>query len=309
MPETVIKVENLVKRYGELVAVDHVSFDVSKGEIFAFLGPNGAGKTTTVEIIECLRPLTQGAVEVLGLNVINPHAVSKIKERIGVLPQDFSALDRLTVRENLTLFAKMYENPGSIDELINLLGLSDKSNARFGSLSGGLRQRVGVAAALVNNPDLVFLDEPTTGLDPEIRRTTWSVISGLKHSGKTIFLTTHYMEEAQFLADRIAIIVKGKIAAIGTPTELMERYGGGKMMVFKNLGEQGSAALRADFEHVQMRGTDYILPFTRTSEIQKALTALSQRGLSGELEVKSPTIEEVFLKLTGFTITQGGETA
>lgn len=309
MPETVIKVENLVKRYGELVAVDHVSFDVSKGEIFAFLGPNGAGKTTTVEIIECLRPLTQGAVEVLGLNVVNRHVVPKIKEKIGVLLQDFSALDRLTVRENLTLFAKMYENPGSIDELINLLGLSDKSNARFGSLSGGLKQRVGVAAALVNNPDLVFLDEPTTGLDPEIRRTTWGVISGLKRSGKTIFLTTHYMEEAQFLADRIAIIVKGKIAAIGTPTELMERYGGGKMMVFKNLGEQASAALRADFEHVQMRGTDCILPFTRTSEIQAALTALSQRGLSAELEVKSPTIEEVFLKLTGFTITQGGEAA
>lgn len=309
MPETVIKVENLVKRYGDLVAVDHVSFGVSKGEIFAFLGPNGAGKTTTLEIIECLRPLTQGAVEVLGLNVVNRHDVSKIKEKIGVLPQDFSALDRLTVRENLTLFAKMYENPGSIDELINLLGLSDKSNARFGSLSGGLKQRVGVAAALVNNPDLVFLDEPTTGLDPEIRRTTWGVISGLKRSGKTIFLTTHYMEEAQFLADRIAIIIKGKIAAIGTPTELMERYGGGKMMVFKNLGEQAFAALRADFEHVQMRGTDCILPFTRTSEIQEALTTLSQRALSAELEVKSPTIEEVFLKLTGFTITQGGEAA
>ncbi|MBI3116315.1 MAG: ABC transporter ATP-binding protein, partial [Thaumarchaeota archaeon] len=202
MPETVIKVENLVKRYGELVAVDHVSFEVSKGEIFAFLGPNGAGKTTTVEIIECLRPLTQGTVQVLGMNIVNGHDVSRIKEKIGVLPQDFSALDRLTVRENLTLFAKMYEKPGSVVELMDLLGLTDKSNARFGSLSGGLKQRVGVAAALVNNPDLVFLDEPTTGLDPEIRRTTWNVISGLKRSGRTIFLTTHYMEEAQFLADR-----------------------------------------------------------------------------------------------------------
>ncbi|MBI2648270.1 MAG: ABC transporter ATP-binding protein [Thaumarchaeota archaeon] len=309
MPETVIKVENLVKRYGELVAVDHVSFEVSKGEIFAFLGPNGAGKTTTVEIIECLRPLTQGTVQVLGMNIVNGHDVSRIKEKIGVLPQDFSALDRLTVRENLTLFAKMYEKPGSVVELMDLLGLTDKSNARFGSLSGGLKQRVGVAAALVNNPDLVFLDEPTTGLDPEIRRTTWNVISGLKRSGRTIFLTTHYMEEAQFLADRIGIIVKGKIAAIGTPTELMERYGGRKVMVFKNPGEQVFAALRADFEHVQMRGTDCILPFTRASEIQEALTTLSQRGLSTELEVKSPTIEDVFLKLTGFTITQGGEAA
>lgn len=309
MPETVIKVENLVKRYSDLVAVDHVSFDVSKGEIFAFLGPNGAGKTTTVEIIECLRPLTQGAVEVLGLNVVNRHAVSKIKEKIGVLLQDFSALDRLTVRENLTLFAKMYENPGSIHELINLLGLSDKSNARFGSLSGGLKQRVGVAAALVNNPDLVFLDEPTTGLDPEIRRTTWSVISGLKRSGKTIFLTTHYMEEAQALADRIAIIVKGKIAAIGTPTELMERHGGTKSMVFKNVGERAFGALRADFDQVQMRGKDCILPFSRTAEIEEALATLSQRGLAAELEVKYPSIEDVFLKLTGFTITHGGEAA
>jgi ABC-2 type transport system ATP-binding protein len=309
MAENVISVQQLVKKYGDLTAVDHVSFDVFKGEIFAFLGPNGAGKTTTVEIIECLRPLTDGAVSVLGLNISNREEVSRIKQRIGVLPQDFSALDRLTVRENLDLFAKMYGNPGSIDELIDLLGLSDKSRARFGSLSGGLKQRVGVAAALVNNPDLVFLDEPTTGLDPEIRRTTWSVISGLKRSGKTVFLTTHYMEEAQVLADRIAIIVKGKIAAVGTPMELMEKYGGGKMMVFKNVGERVFSALRADFDQVQMRGKDCVLPFSLTSEIQEALATLSQRGLSAELEVKSPTIEDVFLKLTGFTITQGGEAA
>lgn len=309
MNNSIVHVEQLSKRYGSLIAVDHVSFDVSRGEIFAFLGPNGAGKTTTVEIIECLRPLTEGSVDVLGLNVTEREHVSKIKERIGVLPQDFSALDRLTVRENLTLFAKMYSNPSGVDELINLLGLSDKSNARFGSLSGGLKQRVGVAAALVNNPELVFLDEPTTGLDPEIRRTTWNVISGLKHSGKTIFLTTHYMEEAQALADRIAIIVKGKIAAIGTPAELMEKYGGEKMMVFRNAGEQAFAALRTDFQQVQMRGNDCVLPFSRTSEIQEALGVLSQRGLSAELEVKSPTIEDVFLQLTGFTITQRGEAA
>jgi len=309
MPDTVIKVQGLVKRYGDLKAIDDISFDVLKGEIFAFLGPNGAGKTTTVEIIECLRPLTKGSVSVFGLNVAEREDVSKIKEKIGILPQDFSALDRLSVRENLTLFAKMYPNSSNVDELIGLLGLSDKSSVRFANLSGGLKQRVGVAAALVNNPDLVFLDEPTTGLDPEIRRTTWNVISRLKEAGKTIFLTTHYMEEAQFLADRIAIMVKGKIAAMGTPEELIARYGEGKMMMFRNVGDKVYAALRADFEKVYMRGKDCILPFSRTSEIQEALGVLSQRGLAAELEVKSPTIEDVFLKLTGFTITQGGEAA
>ena len=307
MAETVITVQNLVKKYGEIPAVDHVSFDVNRGEIFAFLGPNGAGKTTTIEIIECLRPLTQGSVSVLGHDITDASAVPKIKERIGVLPQDFSALDRLTVRENLGLFASMYAKSSNIDELIDLLGLSEKSKERFGHLSGGLKQRVGVAAALVNDPDIVFLDEPTTGLDPDVRRKTWSIINGLKRSGKTIFLTTHYMEEAQALAERIGIIVKGKIAALGTSGELMEKFGERKVIIFKNGGDRVFGALKTISDDVSMRGNNVLLPFSQTAEIQEALSTLTHRGLSPEMEVKSPTMEDVFLRLTGFTITAGGE--
>jgi ABC-2 type transport system ATP-binding protein len=306
---TAISVEGLVKRYGDNVAVDHVSFEVKKGEIFAFLGPNGAGKSTTIEILECLRPLTQGKACVLGYDITNPHVVPKIKERIGVLPQDFCALDRLTVRENLVLFSKMYAKSISVDVLLSLLELSDKSKARFGDLSGGLKQRVGVAAALVNDPDLVFLDEPTTGLDPDIRRVTWSILRSLAHSGKTIFLTTHYMEEAQELADKIGVIVKGKIVALGTPAELMETYGGKKMMIFKGGGERAFAALKTEFNDMSLDGSNVNLPFSCTAEIQKALSVLSERGIACEMEEKTPNLEDVFLKLTGFKIKAGGQTA
>jgi len=304
-----ISVEGLVKRYGDNAAVDHVSFEVRKGEIFAFLGPNGAGKSTTIEILECLRPLTEGSVHILGHDIADNAAVPKIKERIGVLPQDFSALDRLTVKENLNLFAKMYARTIGVDELIGLLGLTEKAKARFGDLSGGLKQRVGVAAALVNDPDVVFLDEPTTGLDPDIRRTTWSMLSSLAHSGKTIFLTTHYMEEAQALAERVGVIVKGKLVALGTPADLMERFGGKKMLVFKGGGGRAFAALKTEFNEVSMDGNDVSLPFSRTAEIQEALSVLSKWGIACEMEERTPNMEDVFLKLTGFTIKAGGEAA
>jgi ABC-2 type transport system ATP-binding protein len=308
-PEIAISVERLVKSYGDNVAVDHVSFEVKKGEIFAFLGPNGAGKSTTIEILECLRPLTQGKAFVLGYNITNPHVVPRIKERIGVLPQDFSALDRLTVKENLDLFSKMYTKSISVDELLSLLELSDKAKVRFGDLSGGLKQRVGVAAALVNDPDLVFLDEPTTGLDPDIRRTTWNILRSLAHSGKAIFLTTHYMEEAQALAERIGVIMKGKIVALGSPAELMDKFGGRKMMIFKGGGDRAYAALRTEFTDLSLDGDDVNLPFSSTVEIQRALSVLSKWGVGCEMEEKAPNMEDVFLKLTGYTIKAGGQAA
>ena len=309
LEEEAILVENLVKKYGGLTAVDHLSLEVNRGEIFAFLGPNGAGKSTTIEILECLRPPTQGSVSVLGHDITDPSEAAKIKERIGVLPQDFNALDRLTVRENLSFFAKMYAKSIDVDNLIGLLGLSEKSKARFGSLSGGLKQRVGVAAALVNDPDLVFLDEPTTGLDPDIRRITWSILRSLAHSGKTIFLTTHYMEEAQALAERIGVIVKGKIVALGTPEQLMEQFGGKKMMIFKHGGERVLGALRTTFRDASLDGNDVDLPYSCTAEVQEALSALSQRGISCEMEERIPNMEDVFLRLTGFAIGNGGEAA
>jgi ABC-2 type transport system ATP-binding protein len=307
MPDAAVSVLSLVKKYGENIAVNDISFEVQRGEIFALLGPNGAGKTTTVEILECIRTPTSGTVRVLGLDVTDRRESSEIKKRIGVLPQDFSTLDRLTVRENLEFFAGMYDRSVNVDGLLELFGLKDKANVRFGMLSGGLKQRVGVAAAIVNDPDIVFLDEPTTGLDPEVRRATWKIIRDMKAKGKTILLTTHYMDEAEQLADRIAIIVKGRIAALDTPHNLIREYGASKSMVFKGAGEAAFGTLRRFFENVAMEDEDVVLPFEDAKDIQVALTALMDRGLMVEMEVRSSTIEDVFLKLAGFRITETGE--
>ncbi|MDV3278476.1 MAG: ABC transporter ATP-binding protein [Nitrososphaerales archaeon] len=307
MAEPAVTVQNLVKRYGDTVAVDGVSFEVQRGEIFALLGPNGAGKTTTVEVLECIRPLTAGRVRVLGHDISDGSGVQALKSRMGVLPQDFRTLDRLTVRENLEFFAGMYRKHAEIDNLLELLEIKDKAKVRFGNLSGGLKQRVGVAAALVNDPELIFLDEPTTGLDPEVRRATWKVIEDLKAKGKTIILTTHYMEEAENLADRIGIMVKGKIAGLDTPSNLVKTYSGGKSVVFRNGGEATFGTLRRFFDTVSMEGSDVILPIEESRDIQVALTALMDRGLQVDMALKSGTIEDVFLKLSGFRMTETGE--
>ena len=211
-----IEVENLTKRYGELLAVNDVSFTVNSGEVFALLGPNGAGKTTAVEIIDTIRTPTSGKVTLLGLDVAKKK--HDIVRRIGVLPQGFSSFDRITVRETLQFYARLYRGGNTdIDRLIELVNLKDKSKEQYKNLSGGLRQRLGIALALVNDPEVVFLDEPTTGLDPHARREVWDVLQGLKQEGKTVLLTTHYMEEAELLADTVAIISRGKIIAHGLP--------------------------------------------------------------------------------------------
>jgi ABC-2 type transport system ATP-binding protein len=211
-----IVVEALTKCYGDLRAVDDVSFTVRQGEVFAFLGPNGAGKTTTVEIIETLRTPTSGKVRVLGMDVTTRKR--DIIPRIGVLPQGFSSFDRITVRESLQYYARLFGCPhADIDGLMDLTNLKEKTDVQFKNLSGGLKQRLGIAIALVNDPEVVFLDEPTTGLDPHARRAVWDVLLGLKRRGKAVFLTTHYMDEAELLADTVAIISQGKLVAIGSP--------------------------------------------------------------------------------------------
>jgi len=307
MAEAAVNVEGLVKRYGRLTAVDGVTFEAREGEIFALLGPNGAGKTTTVEILECIRHQTAGKVTVLGSDVSDSVAVRKLKSRIGVLPQEFRTLERLTVRENLQFFAGMYDHHVDVDGLLDLLGIKDKARVRFGNLSGGLQQRVGISAALVNDPELIFLDEPTTGLDPEARRATWKVIRDLRAKGKTIILTTHYMEEAEKLADRIGIMVKGKIAALDTPDNLVSAYGGGKMVVFRNGGDAAFGTLRRFFGTVAMEGTDVVLPVENSKDIQVALTALMERGVQADMALKTGTIEDVFLRLSGFHMTEAGD--
>jgi ABC-2 type transport system ATP-binding protein len=308
MGKAVVEVDSLVKQYGKLKAVDGISFEVNEGEIFAFLGPNGAGKTTTVEILECLRPLTSGSANVLGYDVTKNDDVKKIKRSIGVLPQDFSALEKLTVKENIELIGDMYAKHIDVAEVIKLLDLQEKTNERFENLSGGLKQRVGVAAALVNDPQLVFLDEPTTGLDPKARREVWSVVTGLKKMQKTVFLTTHYMEEAQILADRIAIIDKGKIVAIDSPQELISQHGGLKILIIRK-GDKGlSDILQKEYDKVTLdKSGDVSVKVDDVEEMWRVIATLTELKINKEMEIQSPTIEDVFLKVVGGRITEEGE--
>src|SRR5712692_9487315 len=232
--DKVLQVDKLSKKYGDNIAVNDISFNLTKGEVFAFLGPNGAGKTTTVEILECLRNPTGGQAWVLGYDVSKRTEQAEIRKRIGVLPQDCNAIDRLTVRENIDYFGAMFDHQLDADQLIELVDLKDKRDAQFKTLSGGLKQRVGLAVALVNDPVLVFLDEPTTGLDPRARRDVWYVVERLKKQGTTVFLTTHYMDEAEYLADTVSIIDHGQIIASGTPDQLIDTHGGKKTLIIRD---------------------------------------------------------------------------
>jgi len=304
----VVEVNGLVKQYEDLKAVDGVSFELHDGEVFAFLGPNGAGKTTTVEILECIRTLTGGVAKVFGYDVTKREDVKEIKKRIGVLPQDFSALDKLTVKENIDLIGGMYEKRLDTSEVIRMLDLGEKTKTRFENLSGGLKQRVGVAAALVNDPQLVFLDEPTTGLDPKARRDVWQVIENLKKLDKTVFLTTHYMEEAQVLADRIAVINKGKIAAIGSPQDLISKYGGLKTVIIRRGGKKLAETLQQKYGNTTLNhDNDVLMKADDVNEMWQALSTLTSLQLDKEIEIQAPTIEDVFLKIVGGRITEEGE--
>ncbi len=298
--EHAIAVDRLTKRYGSLLAVDGVSFTVRKGEVFSFLGPNGAGKTTTVEIIVTIRKPTSGSVRVLGMDVTKKKY--GIVPRIGVLPQSFNSYDRLTVRETLQYYSRLFScrNP-DIDGLIDLVNLKDKAGEYYKNLSGGLRQRLGIAIALVNNPEVVFLDEPTTGLDPRARREVWDVLQGLKQKGKTVFLTTHYMEEAELLADTVAIISKGKLIAMGSPRELIESNANYLALTLQVADDTAFGALsKMGFAPVRTPPNTLTVRVKDANEVQKILASLKDAGtpLLG-LDVRKPNLEEVFLKLTG----------
>ena len=308
MAKAVVEVDSLVKQYGKLRAVDGISFEVHEGEVFAFLGPNGAGKTTTVEILECIKPLTSGTAKVFGYDIAENSQVKEIKRRIGVLPQEFSALDKLTVKENIDLIGDMYEKHLDINEVINMLDLQEKTNERFENLSGGLKQRVGVAAALISDPQMVFLDEPTTGLDPKARREVWSVIENLKKLDKTVFLTTHYMEEAQVLADRIAIIDKGKIVVIGSPQELISQYGGLKVLVIRKGDKRLADILQKSYDQITLNNNgDVLVKIDNVNELWQVIATLTEMKINNEIEIQTPTIDDVFLKVVGGRISEEGE--
>jgi len=300
-----IEVNSLVKKYGDLTAVDSISFTINKGEIFSFLGPNGAGKTTTVEILECLRKPTSGRAYVLGFDISKDQ--DEIKKRIGVLPQEFNTFDSLTVRENLQYFAGMFGSSVDIDGLIKLVDLEDKRNEQYKKLSGGLKQRLGVAMALVNDPQIVFLDEPTSGLDPKARHEVWNVIRGLKEQRKNVFLTTHYMEEAEVLSDTVTIIHRGKIVATGAPEELITRYGQRNLLILKNTDKAAvplieTLGLEAKFDS---DAGDVKITLSHSSDVSEIVRALTLKQIAfGEMQLRSPSLEDVFLNLTGETLRQ-----
>jgi ABC-2 type transport system ATP-binding protein len=278
--DPVIRVSGLRKSYGDLEAVRGIDIEVGAGEVFAFLGPNGAGKTTTVEILEGYRGRDSGEVAVLGAD---PSGAGRSwRQRIGIVLQSCKLEPYLTVRESLALFAGYYEAPRPIDETIELVGLADKVDARAGSLSGGQQRRLDVGMALIGDPDLLFLDEPTTGFDPQARRQAWELIAGLRDLGKTVFLTTHYMDEAQRLADRVAIIANGEIVARGAPQELGERNGNATTIRYRRAGED-----------ISIETED---PVTALHELTgRAL----EEGFELEgLEVSRPSLEDVYLSLT-----------
>jgi ABC-2 type transport system ATP-binding protein len=304
--EYAIQVENLTKRYGDLLAVNGISFKVRKGEVFAFLGPNGAGKTTTVEIIETIRAPSTGQVRVLGMDVTKKKRA--IVPRIGVLPQGFSSFDRITVRETMQYYSRLFSRANAdIDGLIELVNLQDKAAEQYKNLSGGLQQRLGIAIALVNDPEVVFLDEPTAGLDPRARREVWEVLLGLKKKGKTIFLTTHYMEEAEILADTVAIISKGMIIATGSPAALIENNTNYLILTLQSVDVNAVEIIRKmGFEAVHDNHRDIKVRVEHTEDILKALNAIKYAGGSFlSLDVRRPNLEEVFLKLTGEALRAG----
>ena len=305
--DKVVQVEKLSKKYKDTLAVNGISFSLSKGEVFAFLGPNGAGKTTTVEILECLRAPTGGQAKVLDYDVSKRSDQGEIRKRIGVLPQDFNAIDRLTVRENIDYFGAMFDHQLDADQLIELVDLKDKRDSQFKTLSGGLKQRVGLAVALVNDPALVFLDEPTTGLDPRARRDVWYVIERLKKQGKTVFLTTHYMDEAEYLADTVSIIDHGQIIASGTPDQLIDTHGGKKTLIIRDAGQEGMSQLPPGLSKAELRNAGDIAVPLNNGELTDILMRLGQTPLHDkEIEVRRPTLDDVFLNLTGRRVSEEG---
>ena len=300
MKTSAIEVSNLKKVYGDLIAVNNISFSVKKGEIFAFLGPNGAGKTTTVEMIESIRKPTSGIIKLSGKN-IKTH-FNDIKKNIGILPQEFYSFERLTVKETLIYFSKLYKKRADINKIIESMDLKSSEKQLYKNLSGGLRQRVGVAISLVNDPDIIFLDEPTTGLDPKARRDVWNVIASLRDQGKTIFLTTHYMEEAEFLADHIAIIYKGKIIAEGSLEELVNRYGYGSVLHIR--GCQTKTALQAltskGYQAKSDGNGNIAITIDNKERVLDVLSDLRHECLEYDsIDIRRSNLEEVFLHLTG----------
>jgi ABC-2 type transport system ATP-binding protein len=302
----------LLKRFADVKAVNGLDLEVFSGECFGLLGPNGAGKTTTVEILEGLTPADEGTVEVLGQEWNSggyPDRDRLLRERIGVQLQETQLAEKVTVVETLRLFRSFYKHGSSVDQVIQTVALEEKRNARVGKLSGGQKQRLAVACALVGDPELLFLDEPTTGLDPQARLSLWDVVDKFSEGGGTVLLTTHYMEEATRLCDRVAIMDHGKIIALGTPLELIESLGADQIIEFRVTKEIADDALTSlpAVSNLHKRDDDYALT---VSEMGVALPALleeikRQKSELVSLTTHQATLEDVFVSLTGRMLREG----
>lgn len=299
----VIEARDLVKRYADVTAVDHVSFEVYHGEIFGMVGPNGAGKTTTIECIEGLRLPDGGTVRVLGLDPWRDGY--QLRERIGIQLQESALPERIKVWEALDLFASFYARHVDWRPLLDQLGLTEKSRAPFSKLSGGQKQRLFIALALVNDPEIVFLDELTTGLDPHARRTMWDLVRQVRENGKTVVMTTHFMEEAERLCDRVAIIDRGKIVALDTPENLISSLGVENRVVFNvnGLFDKYRFQIVTGAERVEQIG-ERVVVYGRDSDlVSTVVRALEKEGISfRDLRTEQPSLEDVFLTLTGRVI-------
>ncbi len=297
MSEVVIEVAGLRKSYGDVEAVRGIDLRVRRGEVFALLGPNGAGKTTTVEILEGYRERTAGEVRVLGHDPARRDRA--LRERVGIVLQSTGIDPYLTVRETVELYARYFPHPRDVDEVIDLVGLTEKRDARVIRLSGGQQRRLDVAIALAGDPELLFLDEPTTGFDPGARRNAWEIVRNLASLGKTVFLTTHYMDEAENLANRVAVIARGEIVAEGPPGLLGGRHLADTLIRFR-IGSGASGPPAVPGAVVRSNGLVEVRTETPTSTLHE-LTGWAMAGgfeLDG-LEVTRPTLEDVYLELTG----------
>jgi ABC-2 type transport system ATP-binding protein len=303
MPETVLRVRDLRKAFKDVVAVNGLDIEVQAGECFGLLGPNGAGKTTTIEICEGLTPRDSGELEVLGLRWESD--AKALKQRLGIQLQETQLSEKLTVEETVRLFRSFFREGPTVEHVIGLVQLEEKRRARVGTLSGGQKQRLALACALVGDPDVLFLDEPTTGLDPQARRQLWELIEEFKRAGRTILLTTHYMDEAERLCERVAIMDHGKIIALGSPRELVASIGVEHVVEFSVEAAQSLDvdALRA-LEGVRDVRTDNGVVRMQVTALHSAVPALLaelvRRGVRlTELRTHSASLEDVFVTLTG----------
>jgi ABC-2 type transport system ATP-binding protein len=303
-----IEVSSLKKAYGKLQAVDGISFSVNEGEVFSLLGPNGAGKTTTIEILEGLREKDSGDVKVLGLDPWKDG--DALHKRIGVIPQGFTFLPYITPREAVNYYASLFDVKVDADEILRIVLLQDSSATYFMKLSGGQKQKMGLALSLVNKPNFVFLDEPTTGLDPQARRAIWEVIRNLKKEGISVLLTTHYLEEAEELADRVAIMNKGKIITTGTPAEIISEYGSGEKIRVRAGGNLAEYLKKNTGLSVEYSDGVVTVSVKKKGDILAVLEAIGRSGEDwSDLTVRQDSLEEVFVKLVGSQITEEGQVA